>query len=459
MFKVRLPSYRGSAPYNKEVAPTSDKFSRRSQPKIRKERRKAARTQRKGRGALPRISKQRPHQSPGQKKVLPLQARLPHQAIDLVEPIPPKSILKKTRPNTNITIDATDENISSPSPSPPPPTKLSRGVRDRLADDDAEIAALERALGIKDNKKLPKSFGDNGLDLLLEDLTPDTAQLNAAKRKRNEEEEWLKTKRLKASRPAPTPPQVNEVRERNNGRQLSTSENSLEGNDIESEETSDAESSFEGPPADPSPLKLEHRIRENPYVAPAAASGTGLQSRYRPPSKRELGEDSAGDLSKLRRQLQGLLNRLAESNLLSLLKDVESLYRSYPRQDVNVTLVDLLMGLLCDPASLQDTFIILHAGFIAALYKVLGSEIGAYVVSRIHDDFSTLYFSRSQEETGGKRLLNLIALFAQLYNLKVIGSSLIYDLIRLLFEELSERNAELLLRIVRSMCCFVSSCP
>lgn len=410
---------------------------------------------RKGSIAPSKISKQQLPQSLGQKKGLPLQARQPHRATDLEKPIPPKSILKKTRPDYNVTVDANHEHISSSSP--PPPTKLSRGVRDRLADDDAEIAALERALGVKDAKKLPKSFGDDGLDVLLEGLVTDTAQSTAAKRKRSEEEDWLKTKRLKASRLAPTVTQVNDVRERGDGRQVPIPDDSLEHSDVESEEASDAESSFEGLPADPTPLKPEQRIRENPYVAPAAVSGTGHQSRYIPPSKRDSGEDSTGDLSRLRKQLQGLLNRLSESNLLSLLKDVESLYRKYPRQDVNVTLVDLLMGLLCDPASLQDTFIILHAGFITALYKVLGSEIGAHVISRIHDDFSTLYGSSSQEEAGGKRLLNLIALFAQLYNFKVIGSSLIYDLVRLLIEELSEKNAELLLRIVRSMCCFVLS--
>ena len=457
VFKVHLPGYPGFASADMEIAPTSGKFSRRPQPEVRKERRKAGRILRKSRDVPSRISKQQPPQNLNQKKGLPHQARQPRREIDPEKPIPPKSILKKTRPDYNVVVDTNDEHISSPSL--PPPTKLSRGVRDRLADDDAEIAALEKALGVKDAKKLPKSFGDDGLDVLLEGLVTDTAQSTSAKRKTSEEEDWLKTKRLKASRPAPTVTQVNEVRERGDGRQVPISDDSLEGSNAESEETSDAESSFEGLPADPSPRKPEQRIRENPYVAPPAVSGTGHQSRYIPPSKRGSGEGSTGALSKLRRQLQGLLNRLTESNLLSLLKDVESLYREYSRQDVNVTLVDLLMGLLCDPASLQDTFIILHAGFITALHKVLGSEIGAHVISRIHDDFSTLYCSSSQEEAGGKRLLNLIALFAQLYNFKVIGSSLIYDLVRLLIEELSEKNAELLLRIVRSMCCFVLTCP
>ena len=112
-----------------------------------------------------------------------------------------------------------------------------------------------------------------------------------------------------------------------------------------------------------------------------------------------------------------------------------------------------MMGLLCDPTSLQDTFIILHAGFIAALYRVIGADFGAQTISRIDGEIAGLYRSRAQNEGNGKKLNNLVNLLARLYNFKLVGSSLVYDFIRVFIEDLSEVNAELLLKILRSKLC------
>lgn len=353
-----------------------------------------------------------------------------------------------------VTIDPSDRVVSAPSSQPP--LKLSKAAKDRLADDDAEIAALERALGVKTTKKLPKSFGDDGLDILLEGLDHASADEQPAefKRKRGEEE-WLRTKRVKAAKPAHGTTSGNTHYGSDADVRHAMSDDDFGYDVIGSEESPHTESAPKTLSGDLSPPEPQQRIRENPYVAPAAEASSTAQSKYVPPSKRDLKTGSMGNVAKLRRQMQGLLNRFSEANLLSIVKDLEVLYRTYPRQDVTTTLIDLLMGLLCDPTTLHDTFIILHAGFIAALYKVVGSELGAQMILSIHDEFIILYRLSTRKEATGKKLTNLTSLLAQLYNFKVIGSSLIYDVVRLLIEELSERNAELLLRIVRSMCWLV----
>lgn len=362
----------------------------------------------------------------------------------------PKSILKTTKPINSL--EAGSAQSSAPSVSPPLPLKVPRSIRDRLAADDAEIAALEEVLGVRDNKKLPKSFGEDGLDSLLESLDPTSTEgrSDEPKRKRSEEEDWLRTKRLKATESGHSVARGDRAREHNDGRQLAVAEEFFGDSNIGSEEGSDAGTSFEDLAEEASTPEPQRRVRENPYIAPAAGPDMKDPSKYVPPSKRSLGKGAVEDLSRLRRQVQGLLNRLSEANLLSILKDIEGLYRKNPRQDVNTTLIDLLMGLLCDPTILQDTFVILHAGFIAALFKVVGPEFGAQVISRIHDDFTDADLPNVQEEATGKKMSNLASLLAHLYNFKVVGSGMIYDLIRLLIEELSEKNTELLLRIVRS---------
>lgn len=191
----------------------------------------------------------------------------------------------------------------------------------------------------------------------------------------------------------------------------------------------------------------EKRVRENPYVAPPTK--TPSTTKYIPPSMRAAAGSKSEEDARLRRQAQGLLNKLSEANLISILNDVEKLYRENPRQSVTSTLITLLLTLVADRAALQDTFIILHAGFIAGLYKLIGMDFGAMVIQTLVE-----MFDNSADERGpftGKEQLNLVSLLSQLYNFHVVGSNLVFDYIRLFLEEINETNTEFLLKIIRSM--------
>lgn len=84
---------------------------------------------------------------------------------------PSKSILKANRSPNNLQVK---DAVRSPrSFLTSPGSRPSKSVRDRLAADDAEIAALEKALGVKGSKKLPAAFEQDGLDLLLGGLDND----------------------------------------------------------------------------------------------------------------------------------------------------------------------------------------------------------------------------------------------------------------------------------------------
>ena len=377
------------------------------------------------------------------------------------EPRAPKSILKPAKLNDSL-MQSEDDSQSLPLP-----PRLSRGVKDRLAADDAEIAALEKALGLKGKKKLPKSFEDDGLDSLLADLddAPGEGGKGGGKRRRTEEDDWLQRKRRKA-REVIANGQNSEldVEYSESGEVDQVVENDVEslseGPKEERSSEADAESevdSFGALDSDSESAGLPmRRIRENPYIAPSVHSSAASSGKYIPPSLRETNTSEKQDLSRLRRQVQGLLNRLSEANLIAILGDTENLYRDHPRQHISSTLIDLLLGLLSDPANLQDTFVILHAGFIAAIYKVIGTDFGAQVVQRIVEEFDKFYALQIDGEASRKELTNLISLLADLYNFQVVGSSLVYDFIRIFLKDLSENNTELLLKIIRSkspVCC------
>ncbi|KAG9667500.1 hypothetical protein KCU99_g8909, partial [Aureobasidium melanogenum] len=392
----------------------------------------------------------------------------------------PKSILKTTKkqdpPKSNIQED-----------SPPPPVRVSRAVKDRLAQDDAEIAALEKKLGIKSTKR-SKAFADDGLEDLLEGLDDDEEE-DGPKRKRSDDDDWLRQKRRKVSQAAAAvADEPSEDDEEEEDEDMSGDEDEFDGlDDImdglgESDEDGDLdvleegdgddmdedgedgsdedmldeddgddmdEEKFEDFDEDDEESEEEApapRVRENPYVAPVPAGAAPVQ-KYVPPSLRGAPLSDTEALARLRRQIQGQLNRLSEANLLSILQTIEGIYQNNPRQYVTTTLIDLLLGLICDRTTLQDTFLILHAGFMAALYKVIGTDFGAQVIERIVTDFDRHYTGGT---TAGKETSNLMSLVSELYNFQLVGCNLVFDYIRLFLKELNEANTELLLKIIRN---------
>lgn len=128
----------------------------------------------------------------------------------------------------------------------------------------------------------------------------------------------------------------------------------------------------------------------------------------------------------------------------TIISEIEGLYRTNPRAGVTSILTSILLSLLAAQHVLLDTFVILHAGFVAALYRVVGLDFGAYLVQTLVEKFDALY----GEE--GKDSLNLVVFLSELYNFGVIGAGLVFDFIRIFLERLDEFDAEVLLKIVQN---------
>ena len=129
----------------------------------------------------------------------------------------------------------------------------------------------------------------------------------------------------------------------------------------------------------------------------------------------------------------------------TILSEIESLYRSHPRANVTSTLTNLLLTILTVQQSLLDTFVILHAGLVAALYRLIGIDLAAFLVQTLIERFDKAY---GNEE---KDFINLLVFLTELYNFGVVGAALVYDLIRMFLERLNEFDTELLLKIVQSI--------
>jgi nucleolar MIF4G domain-containing protein 1 len=367
---------------------------------------------------------------------------------------PAKSILKKAPAADSesegdleeMSEDDDDDDMSEEKDDEPAKPVVSRAVRSKLEDDDDEIAALEKKLGMKGKKK--NKVGDDELDWLVNGSDEDAETGGAAgKRKRPEDDAWLQEKRRKAglkSKPVKAAKEVVESEaEDDDGDDEDAMENPFSDDEVGSDDFDDMDS---GDDDDDEPTPPPKKERENPYVAPMPKNAAPV-GKYIPPSLRKPAASDEEALKQLRRQLQGLLNRLSEANLLSILQSVEEVYQKSARQHVTSTMVDLLVSRASDPSILNETFLILHAGFATALFKVVGTDFGAQILEQIIIGIDR---SRVEDAGEGKATLNLIGFLSYLYTFQLTGSAIMFDYIRIFLEGLSENNTELLLRMIRT---------
>ncbi|KAI3339378.1 hypothetical protein F4824DRAFT_457053 [Ustulina deusta] len=346
----------------------------------------------------------------------------------------------------------------------PSKPKFSKSDMAKIAEDEKEIAKLEKKLGLKGKKKLPKSFDEDGLGGLLEGLDgmdgmdgdDEQGPLPRSKRKA-ESDEWLAQKRRKAEAAAASIIADDDTLDSMDEDRFDEDENEedvdpLGGeDDDEGDEEDEAHEhetdGFEGfSEADEQEEQEEEpvrRQRENPYVAP----NTNV-AKYVPPSLRKQPGSSDQAEAQLRRRIQGLINRLTNDNMTGILKDITDLYQTNPRQLVTSTLVDLIIALVCSPEKRPDSFFVMIAGFVAAVHKTMGVAVSAQFLQQLVETLEkrSAAASGDQSDAGSKHLVSLIA---ELYNMQVISCNLVFDHVRWFLETLSELNTELLLRMIQ----------
>ncbi|KAF7540436.1 hypothetical protein G7054_g1382 [Neopestalotiopsis clavispora] len=227
-------------------------------------------------------------------------------------------------------------------------TQASKADRKKLDRDDAEIAALEKKLGLKKGKKLKAD--EDGLDDLLGDM--------------DDVDEEATPESLKAIAAAAAAAKKNKTAKDQDGEGEDDSDedddmadglSDLGNSDFSGDEDMDDDESDAGEEDDDDDFggfsddddeatTSAPRVRENPYVAP-----TTQTAKYVPPSLRKQSQSLDEVDAQLRRRVQGLINRLTNENMLGILKDFTGLYDKFPRQSVTSSLVDLLITLVSSP--------------------------------------------------------------------------------------------------------------
>lgn len=190
-------------------------------------------------------------------------------------------------------------------------------------------------------------------------------------------------------------------------------------------------------------------------------------SKYVPPALRAKASDSTSlEQQKLRRHINGQLNRLAESNLDTIVSELDALYQTYPRGDVTANITEQCLDTITAQMNLSESIVVLYAALLTAMHRIVGAEFAAHVLQACISRFMTTYgrLLQGDSHASTRECVNLVTLLCHLFNIKMLSDVILYDMVRLFLGQsfvkmvpsvadekpITEMDIELLLRVVQS---------
>ncbi|KAM5205489.1 nucleolar MIF4G domain-containing protein 1 isoform 3-T3 [Hipposideros larvatus] len=173
--------------------------------------------------------------------------------------------------------------------------------------------------------------------------------------------------------------------------------------------------------------------------------------KYIPPRMRRAEEtvdaQKREEQERLKRQVQGLINRLSEPNMASISGQLEELYMAHSRKDMNDTLTGILMSACAPGMAVPSRLVMEHVLLISVLHRTVGIEVGAHFLEAVVRKFDGVYKNGSE----GKECDNLFTIIAHLYNFHVVQSLLIFDVLKKLIGTFTEKDIELILLMLKTV--------
>lgn len=359
-----------------------------------------------------------------------------------------------------------------------------RQLLDANKDEEREIKFLEKKLKLANKKAIStsKGFVDSGLDYILDVCDPDRIKnsidsevnfddsdsdffedysvvntkcdINEGKKghKNNLSKETANSTNITESSKDSQKKKVSfsleeesDETENNSDHENSNDDSSTEASD--SNNVEDDELSL--PPNEPA----HNEVWEDIYGRLRDKKGNILhenKGKYVPPHLRNIDEsDESKKRKEMLRIMKGLINRLALNNMHSITNQIEELFSKNSRNSVNEALYSLYVESVVSPVSSPETLVVDHAMLVAALHGNVGSEIGAYMLQNLVCKFCSLLALDQPVEN--KELDNLLLLISYLYNFKLFEAGLMYDILNKLSSELTEKNVDLILVVLKSV--------
>ena len=186
------------------------------------------------------------------------------------------------------------------------------------------------------------------------------------------------------------------------------------------------------------------RLRDKGGKVIDTKSQQASTGKYVPPGKRlqdAAGSSTSAEMEKLKRQMKGFFNRLAEANLPGIVSSIEQLYLANARHCLHEAINTLILDSLVTPVLSPERLIMEHCVLVAALHANIGTEVGAQFLEVVVRRFHALY--EDSESFGEDKMMdNLILILSHLYNFGLIAAPLLTGILTKLAERFSEKDIE-----------------
>ncbi|KAM7120777.1 nucleolar MIF4G domain-containing protein 1 isoform 3-T3 [Molossus nigricans] len=173
--------------------------------------------------------------------------------------------------------------------------------------------------------------------------------------------------------------------------------------------------------------------------------------KYVPPHVRRAEEtvdaQKREERERLKKHVQGLINRLSEPNMASISGQLEELYMAHSRKDMNDTLTSVLMSACAPSSAMPSRLVMEHVLLVSILHRTVGIEVGAHFLEAVVRKFADVHEKGGE----GKECDNLFTIIAHLYNFHVVHSLLVFDILRKLIGTFTEKDIELILLMLRNV--------
>ncbi|RLW11540.1 hypothetical protein DV515_00001345 [Chloebia gouldiae] len=449
----------------------SDRHNRRSRREARKEKRRLKRSRRRRlqRGELVEVSTALAKPAPA--KPAPAKPVPAKPASAQAKPAPAKPASTKpaqakpapaARPGAPASPAAGKQRprpVSASTALEAPSTAATTSARKRALleaneEEEKEIRRLERQLGLGKRRKkqqepaaerLPQSFLRDGLGYVLGALGTRAGLSQLCESSDEEQQE--------PTQPGPRqrPPRKEEQREdEEDGEDEEAQEDASDPSEADNVEGLwDSESS--APEDGGVPEASEPSSKEEEEEEAEAESDNHSATKYIPPQIRKvqetLDDKKREELGRLKKMVNGLINRLSEPNLSSISGQMEELYMANSRKDMNDTLTDILMNACVTAVAMPARLMMEHVLLVSILHHNVGIEVGAHFLEAVVKKFDELCKSDAE----GKECENLLALIAHLYNFHVVHCLLIFDILKKLVSAFTEKEIELILFLLKNV--------
>ncbi|XP_054048614.1 nucleolar MIF4G domain-containing protein 1 isoform X1 [Rissa tridactyla] len=428
----------------------AERQNRRSRRDARKEKRRLKRSRRR------RLQRGEPVEAPAAPAKPALAKPAPAKAA------PAKPTPAKPTPAARLRAPASPAATGKQRPGPASPTRLAppaavtvsarkRALLEANEEEEKEIRRLERRLGLGKRRKkkqegtafekVPQSFLRDGLGYVLGALGSRAGLSQLCESSDEEEAPGPREK----GRPAPAedPPGLREEEEED----PEDASDSSDGDDVEGQCESDSSSPEDGGGSEASEPPGEDEEEEEEEEESHNHSAT----KYVPPQVRKsqeiLDDKKREELGRLKKMVNGLINRLSEPNLPSISGQMEDLYMANSRKDMNETLTDILMNACVTAVAMPSRLMMEHVLLVSILHHNVGVEVGAHFLEAVVKKFDEICKSDAE----GKECENLLALIAHLYNFHVVHSLLIFDILKQLVSAFTEKEIELILFLLKNV--------